>query len=50
MQKTNGRLNLGITLRASTVERLDELRGDLPRSRAIEKIVCERLGLPGDPL
>ncbi len=50
MQKLNERQNLGITLRTSTVEKLDELRGDLPRSRAIEKIICERLGLPGDPI
>jgi len=35
--------NLGITLDAEILTRLDKLRGDIPRSRAIEKAIVEYL-------
>lgn len=39
------RVNLGITLQRSTLEQLDAMRGDIPRSRAIERAVQAKLGI-----
>ena len=43
--QTSERVNLGITLSRSTLEQLDVMRGDVPRSRAIERAVEAKLGI-----
>jgi len=40
------KINTGITLRKSVMGRLDAVRGDTPRSRVIERMLEERLGIP----
>ena len=41
------RTNLGITLDTGVLVRLDKQRGDIPRSRAIEKAIVEYLKKQG---
>jgi hypothetical protein len=44
------RVNFGLTLKKTTLSILDEVRGDIPRTRWIERAVEERLKkLRGDP-
>jgi len=43
--QTSERVNLGITLQRSVLEQLDAARGDIPRSRAIERAVQAKLGI-----
>jgi metal-responsive CopG/Arc/MetJ family transcriptional regulator len=39
------RTSIGISLRRITLERLDEIRGDVPRSRVIERAIEAKLGI-----
>ena len=43
--QTSERVNLGITLQRSILEQLDAARGDVPRSRAIERAIEAKLGI-----
>jgi len=44
---TQERVNLGITLKRSTLTQLDFRRGDIPRTKIIERLLEERLGIGG---
>jgi len=41
-------VSIGISLRRSTLKRIDESRGDVPRSRAIERMIEASLGADPD--
>jgi hypothetical protein len=43
--ETPERVNLGITLKRTTLTRLDCIRGDIPRTKAIERVLEERMGI-----
>jgi hypothetical protein len=47
--ESSDRVNLGITLQRSVLEQLDVMRGDVPRSRAIERAVKAKLGIKQGP-
>jgi len=45
MKLQQERVGIGISLQRSTLEMLDATRGDIPRSRAIERALETKLGI-----
>lgn len=43
---TDKKIPFGIALRESTLKVIDETRGDVSRTRIIERVLEERLGIP----
>ena len=47
MTMATSRINMGVYIKKSLVERIDCLRGDIPRSRVVEKVLEEKFGISG---
>ena len=45
MQNKTERTSIGISLQKSTLKRIDDERGDIPRSRLIERALEEKYAL-----